>query len=252
MHSSPTDPARGLLDKWRNSYAETAHESSWVTAHQWTYGPEVAIATAIDVRKKLMLEPDHRILEVGAGTGAFLDAVMHQKQCGVGFDLCDAQIMVSGKFGVDRSRIKLGVAEAARLPVASESFDRVLCYSVAHYFPDDEYLCAALREMLRVCRRGGVVLLGDVAGIMERTRKILLRARMPSQLADLMLRVALPLRQVYRSGAPRRPREGRHYRRTVLTDLLRGMDCEHEFLDQEIANRPASAGRFDIRIRKQT
>ncbi len=250
MDDSELASSRDALERHRGSYAETALCTSWLTAHQWKYGADVARATARDVREKLMLDPCDRILEVGSGSGAFLAAVLYDGQRGMGFDFCDEQVRGSDKFGVDKNRIKLGVAEAARIPVPSESFDKVLCYSVVHYFPDDPYLRAAIQELLRVCRPGGIVLLGDVAGIMERCRKAMVRARLPAPIVDAVLLMFLPLRHVYRSCTKRHPREGRFFRRSFLTRILNRMPCEYEFLDQDISGRPASRCRFDIRMTK--
>lgn len=95
------------------------------------------------------------------------------------------------------------------------------------------------------------MLLGDVAGVMERTRKTLLRSGLPVALVDLLLWVFLPLRHVYRSCTRRLPREGRFFRRSFLKRILRTMPCDFEFLDQDIAGRPASRCRFDIRMTKK-
>jgi ubiquinone/menaquinone biosynthesis C-methylase UbiE len=242
---------RDVLERWRGSYAETAQSDSWPAAHQWGYGVDVALATARDVREKLRLCPQDRILEVGAGSGAFLAAVMHEGQSGVAFDFCDEQVRASDKFGVNKSFVKLGVAEAARIPLRSSSFDKVLCYSVAHYFPDDRYLQDSMQEMLRVCRPGGLVLLGDVAGIMERSRKGLVRAGVPVGVADAILWLTLPVRSLYRACTRKRAREARFFRRPFLERVLRGMPCNYEFLDQDIPGRPASRCRFDIRMIKK-
>lgn len=235
---------------WRGLYGTTAGASTWLAAHQWRYGPEVAKATALDVRHKLNLQPDDLLVEIGAGSGAFLACVLHEGQMGVGFDYCDQQINAGRRFGVDASRIKLGVAEAAQIPLLANSFDKVLCYSVMHYFPDDRYLRAALFEMLRICRVGGTILLGDVAGVMERTRKTLLRAKCSPFLADTVLLPLLPLRSAFRKLARKTPREGRYFRRSFLHQLLKPLACRYEILDQDIPGRPASRSRFDIRLTK--
>ena len=244
------EPSQKLLEKWRGSYDETAVLPSWLSAHQWNYGVDVALATARDVRHKLLLKPTDRVLEIGSGSGAFLAAVLHDAQPGIGFDFSVAQVKGSDKFGVDKNKIKLGVAEASHLPVPSDSFDKVLCYSVVHYFPDDRYFRSAVKEMLRVCRADGVLLLGDVAGVMERSRKSMVGLGVPAVLADLVLWALLPLRHLYWAVKERRPREGRFFRRSYLRKFLRSLNCECEILDQEIPGRPASRCRFDIRIRK--
>ena len=60
---------RQKLHHWRASYGDTARSACWLAAHQWNYGPDVALATARDVRQKLLLRPDDRVLEIGAGSG---------------------------------------------------------------------------------------------------------------------------------------------------------------------------------------
>lgn len=179
-----------------------------------------------------------------------MEEVLHPGQPGMGLDLCEELVARSRKFGTDHTRIKLGVAEAGTLPLPSESFDRVLCYSVIHYFPDDRYVRLALSELVRVCNCGGIILLGDVAGIMERTRKAMLRMRAPEPLADLILLAAMPIRGVYRGLTGVRPREGRQFRRSTLGKMLDELGCKYEFLEQEIPGRPVSQSRFDIRIHK--
>lgn len=237
-------------ERWRGAYAATAGESTWLAAHQWRYGLDVAAATARDVRCKLDLKPEESLLEIGSGSGAFLSAVLHEHQTGIGFDFCLDQVRAGRKFGVDASRTRVGVAEAAKIPMPSNSFDKVMCYSVVHYFPDDDYVRAAMTEMLRVCRVGGFVLLGDVAGVLERSRKMLLRAKCPAPAADILLWPLLPLRSVLRRLTPRKPREGRYFRRSALRRMLDVLPCRYEMLDQDIPGRPASKCRFDIRLTK--
>ena len=38
----------------------------------------------------------------------------------------------------------------------------MLCYSISHYFPSDDYIYQAVDEMIRVCKDGAIILLGDV------------------------------------------------------------------------------------------
>jgi ubiquinone/menaquinone biosynthesis C-methylase UbiE len=58
--------------------------------------------------------------------------------------------------------ISVSTAEAASLPFPSNRFDAVFSHGVFLYFPDFQYAGDALREMLRVCRASGRLLIGDV------------------------------------------------------------------------------------------
>jgi len=44
----------------------------------------------------------------------------------------------------------------------SETFDRILSYSIFHYFPSIEYGYNTIDEMIRVCKKGGLILIGDI------------------------------------------------------------------------------------------
>ena len=41
-----------------------------------------------------------------------------------------------------------------------------------------------------------------------------------------------PVRQLYRALTPRKPREGHYFRRSFLRQIIRGLPCTYEFLDQ--------------------
>lgn len=242
-----------LVTEWREMYTETAHAPSWLEAHRWAYGPHVAQAIASDVRRKLELRPDDRLLEVGAGSGAFLMSVLDKNQHGVGLDFCEPLIRQGGRLGVDSTRVKLGVAEGIHLPVLSESFDKVLCYSVAHHFPDDAYARGVIHQLIRVCRVGGIVLLGDVCGVMERYRRSLVRRGVPPVAAEAVLSALTPVRYLRWMRARRKiPRWCRSYRRKFFDRTLKGLPCEFEILEQDIPGRNESLGRFDVRIYKKS
>lgn len=240
------------VTQWREMYHETAQAPSWLQAHGWEYSPRVAWSTVMDVREKLDLRPQDRVLEVGAGSGGFLMGVLHDNQRGVGLDLCETLIQESGRLGVDRARIKLGVAEGACLPVASDSFDKVLCYSVAHHFPDDDYARNVIHQLVRVCSVGGIVLLGDICGVMERHRKTLIRRGIPPLLADGLISAMTPVRYIrWMRERRKQARWSRTYRRRFFERTINPLPCEYEILEQEIPERVESLGRFDVRIRKK-
>ena len=52
--------------------------------------------------------------------------------------------------------------EAANLPFKDSYFDRVLCYNVFQYFPSKEYAREVIKELLRVTKKGGIIMIGDV------------------------------------------------------------------------------------------
>ena len=103
------------------------------------------------------------ILSVGCGPGVFLRemAEVHPNAEFVGVDLSSERIhdAESRLTGVPNARVQTGDAQA--LPFESDSFDFVFCRFLMEYLPDK---CQALDEMVRVCRRGGKILLQDLDG----------------------------------------------------------------------------------------
>lgn len=238
------------LDAWRRLYEFTALSSDWQVVHRWGYGERVAAAVAEDVRCKLMLAPKDRVLEVGCASGVFLSMVLGVGQDGIGFDLCEALVRRSADFGIDRARLRLGVAEAARLPLASNFFDKVFCYSIFQCFPSPAYARQTIAEFLRVCKPGGLILLGDIFGIMEKQRQWLSRHRSFARVADALLWPLAPLWHAKQIAPPTAKIRRRAYRRGFFRRAIAGQHCNVEFLLQKIPGRRVSNSRYDVRIHK--
>jgi len=240
-----------LLDDWRKLYDATAKSDDWLVVHRWDYDEGMAVATAEEIRGKLELQPTDRILEVGCASGKKLSMVIHPQQTGYGFDLCESLVARKADFVAQPERLQLGVAEAARLPVASNAFDKVFCYSVAQCFPSAAYARDVVREMVRVCRPGGIVLMGDILGEMERHRRFLTALKLPVPLADAILWVARPvwaLRNSFRTETDGMRR--RVFRRSFFRSAVAGIDCVMDFLPQIVSGRRFVKSRYDVWIRK--
>jgi ubiquinone/menaquinone biosynthesis C-methylase UbiE len=112
---------------------------------------------------RLDLQPSDRVLEVGCGSGCLLLELKPRVAEIVGVDF--AQDMLRH---LDGTGVETHCSEAQDLPFPSASFDKVYCHGVVQYFPDEAYATEAVLEMLRVCRPGGRVLVGDVInGLLE-------------------------------------------------------------------------------------
>jgi SAM-dependent methyltransferase len=90
--------------------------------------------------------PGLKILEVGCGTGHWLDVLQGHGIYLTGFDfsagmLAQAQMQLSG--------IPLVQGTAERLPWPAESFDRVFCINAFHHFADKATFLAEVRRILR-------------------------------------------------------------------------------------------------------
>ena len=79
----------GWVAEWRTKFEQSAHAPTWLAAHKWNVDLRMMQTVAQDIREKIGLRSDDRVLEVGCGTGAFLSLVLHPNQKGFGFDLCE-------------------------------------------------------------------------------------------------------------------------------------------------------------------
>jgi ubiquinone/menaquinone biosynthesis C-methylase UbiE len=103
------------------------------------------------------------ILCVGCGPGSILREVLALNPTvkGVGLDISAERIEEAEKrnHGIARIEFVRGDAQAMRLP--SNRFDLVYSRMLLEYLKDKE---GAVGEMVRVCKRGGTVLLQDLDG----------------------------------------------------------------------------------------
>jgi SAM-dependent methyltransferase len=110
----------------------------------------------LEVLAALVNEPDHaRVLDLGCGAGhVSFNAATRAKEV-VAYDLSSEMLDVVARIAAERGLRNLvtrqGVAE--QLPFPNESFDYVLSRYSAHHWHDFE---AALREVARVLKRGGI------------------------------------------------------------------------------------------------
>ena len=255
---------------WQDFYDSKAKKADWIEAHGWGYSAEVALSTIEDIREKLGVEPGHKLLEVGCGSGMVLNRLLAPGQIGWGVDKSESLLRSAERFGVTTGQVRLVLGEAYPLPFPDESFDRVLCYSVFINFPTTGYACKALEELIRVCRPGGIILVGDIYGYWQ-----LVRARWKSQRLTLETARALlllpwlrpvswllwPLRTVARvmrralAGDAEVESPELHYRlygHRFFKRVGKRHGCLVEILQQHIEGRDKiSERRFDVRMTKR-
>jgi ubiquinone/menaquinone biosynthesis C-methylase UbiE len=132
------------------------------------------------------------VLDVGCGTGAFLEAVVtaHPGVRALGIDLSAEMLGVARERLRDAAKLQIGDAE--HLPLTDGDVDLVVCVDSLHHYPHPQ---TALHEMARVTRPGGGLVLGE-------------------------WRVVAPLRQLMNALLPRTPGgDVRIYTGNELTEL---------------------------------
>lgn len=122
---------------------------------------------------RLDAQPGERILEVGVGTGLMLP--LYPTHCSVvGVDVSEEMLQKARARAADQDmeHVELRHMDGGKLTFADGSFDAVVAAYVVTAVPDHE---AVLREIIRVCRPEGRVLLTNhfrnrdsVLGVLER------------------------------------------------------------------------------------
>ena len=120
-------------------------------SHWWHTGRRRIIASFVEDICRRVTDRRPRILDVGCGTGANL-LMLSKYGDAEGVDVSEDALSFCHERGLQQ--VKLGAAEA--LPYDDGTFDLVTALDVVEHLDDD---LAGLREMRRVLRPGGRVLL---------------------------------------------------------------------------------------------
>lgn len=146
------------LDQMRKAY------DKWAPIYDLVYDGLTAPARRTAVRAAL--SNGRRILEVGVGTGLSLRNYPRETEI-YGVDLSYG-MLVRAREKIVRRRLRhvrlIAAMDACRLGFADESFDAVVAQFVITLVPEPE---VALKEMARVLRPGGEIILTNHLGAEE-------------------------------------------------------------------------------------
>ena len=102
----------------------------------------------------------NKILEVGCGAGALAYGFgLNKEMSFYGVDYSDSLINIAKSVMPEKAWI---VAESCSLPFENDYFDSVVVHSVLQYMPNTEYFRQTISEILRVCKKGGKIILADI------------------------------------------------------------------------------------------
>jgi SAM-dependent methyltransferase len=108
------------------------------------------------------LKPEDRVLDVGCANGIHMRLLASRCRHITGVDINDAMLEIArrtmAEAGIENATLKR--CSASEIECDDESFDLTYAFSILQLVPEVD---RALAEIVRVSRRGGVVLL-DVAG----------------------------------------------------------------------------------------
>ena len=120
-----------------------------------------------DVLDQLQLAPGLRLLDVGCGSGGYHPQLAQRGVSAVALDYSAGMVRTCQQQASERGLpVQMVRADSQQLPFVDASFDRVMANHMLYHVPD---ILAALREMRRVLKPGGrVVLATNAADHMER------------------------------------------------------------------------------------
>lgn len=145
--------------KFSSSFRFESRHLELIRRYSWPPERRRTLYGSIDLR------PHHVVVDVGCGTGAFTRVVaqgLNPKKGGriVGVDrgvhLLRTARRVASEEGFGPEFMSFEKADAKRLPFPDEFADRVVCQAVLWLLTEQERE-QVLREMIRVCKKGGLV-----------------------------------------------------------------------------------------------
>jgi len=146
---------RTLREEARRFDRRAGRYDRWLK-QRWFFGP-----VHRTMLSALRLVPGERFLEVGSGTGTLTLAVAATTGSAVGVDPAPRMVEEARRKPVPPgATVAWVVAAAEELPLPDESFDVAASSISMHHWVD---LAAGLRELHRVLRPGGRIVLADVA-----------------------------------------------------------------------------------------
>ena len=137
--------------------------ASTITAHDWgdapeMFGPRHDFREALVLRRLLPALPGPAVLNAGSGAGSLTLKLVDAGLCVTSVDasaaLCDwTRAALAARGALDGNPVAAG--DLQRLDLPDAVFDAAVCAEVLEHLDDDD---AALRELARVLRPGGLLL----------------------------------------------------------------------------------------------
>jgi ubiquinone/menaquinone biosynthesis C-methylase UbiE len=122
------------------------------------YGPDL-LERLNQLVSLFQLRPASLLLDVGCGTGGIVPYLLQA----IGpegriwsVDFAEKMVEIAKKKFASEPRVSFRLASVESLPFDSEFFDHVVCFGAFPHFADKEL---ALREMYRVLRKGGTLII---------------------------------------------------------------------------------------------
>lgn len=122
----------------------------------------------VDILKKLEIGPDNRLLEIGCGPGQILIPLSFLVSEATGVDHPRVCSVFEERF--QSENLTLIPGDFMDIRFGSNTFDRILCYSVLQYLANEKELISFVKKALTLLRPGGQMLIGDLPNIDKKNR----------------------------------------------------------------------------------
>ncbi len=147
-----------------SSHNEVVRESFTTQAKAFAANPWVTDEERI---RRLVaaarLKGDERVLDIATGPGYIAEAFARAAREVIGVDLTAAMLAIGEERTKERriSNVSFRIGDVQNLPFDKEEFDVVVSRLALHHMQNPAQV---VREMTRVCRLGGTVLVEDIHG----------------------------------------------------------------------------------------
>jgi SAM-dependent methyltransferase len=136
-----------------------------------------------DIVDRLQLGKNDNLVDVGCGNGNVLKNLEPYAGSLTGVDLLENFLKVAKTV---LPSVNLITASSSRIPLTDSCFSKVLCYGVFVHFSSEKSAFETIRELCRICRPGGRVLIGDIPVRALRRKVIKLSWEIPYRLRVLL------------------------------------------------------------------
>jgi len=147
----PNISQRAFWTEWGDKYAD-----EMASVHRYGDIKELE-KIVMHIIEKLEIKGNDRVLDAGCGSGIFtsiLEGLTGADITGMDFSIRHLEIMRKKHIHIEPV-----TGDVTALPFKEDSFDKVVCYSVLQFV---EPWQEAVEELIRVTKRGGMLLLGDI------------------------------------------------------------------------------------------
>lgn len=116
------------------------------------------------IRNVIPLENDITLLDLCCGNGRLSNRLALEAGKVFAMDYSSKMVNIGKDYAIDKEvrNINFFIGLADSLPFKDNAFDAVLCLGALYYLPSEESAKKAVREMVRVTREGGRILITDL------------------------------------------------------------------------------------------